>query len=154
MAKAKKTAKAEEDVYIPQTEQADKAKASKAAGGDTVTVALCDPQGITFLLDEGRRRVTLNGNAVNLRGKEQGILPVGGFGLTTLKRSDWEDVHSAYFGMVEAFIKKGLLIVSEKKDNVLAECDEKAEVRHGLEPIAVEGKDKATKTDAVDMSAI
>ncbi len=35
------------------------------------------------------RKVVLNGNAVDLRGREKGVLPVGAFGLTTIAASGW-----------------------------------------------------------------
>ena len=53
----------------PETVQATKA--------DTVMVALNRTTGIMFPMPDGRK-VLIEGNAAGLRGKEKGVLPVGG----------------------------------------------------------------------------
>lgn len=141
------------DVYIPETAAAKaEKKAGATAGSNTVVVALCHPHGIQFILDGGKRRIKLNGNAANLAGQPKGILPIGGFGLTEIPASDWEAIKATY-GKMEIF-KNGLCFAHEKRSDTLAEADEKAELRHGREPIAVEGEDKDSKSDPVDMTAL
>jgi len=136
---AKKSKKAAE--AAKQEEQKVKAE-RKAAVADTVTVALCHPQGICFLLNDGKKRVTINGNAVDLRHKEMGILPQGGFGLTEIPAADWEAIKKTY-GSMEIF-KNGLIFAHERASDTDAEAAEKKELRHGREPVKVEGGDKET----------
>ena len=139
----KKQQEAVAEVYIPQTEEAKVQKKAGAATGNTVVVALCHPHGIQFILDGGKRRVKLNGNAANLAGQPKGILPIGGFGMTEISRADWEAIKATY-GKMEIF-KNGLCFAHEKRADVQAEADEKAELRHGREPIV---------TDPVDATAL
>lgn len=148
-----KKQKAEQAVYIPQTESAEKQKVTQTAGSNgNVVVALCHPTGIQFLLDGGKRRVKLNGNAANLVGHPKGILPVGGFGLTEIPRSDWEAI-KAHYGRMEIF-KNGLCFAHDSRASVTAEADEKAELRHGREPVAVDGVEKTAVTDPADAAAL
>jgi len=152
MARRKKNEVAQADVYIPETAVAkDEKKAGATTGGTTVVVALCHPHGIQFILDGGKRRVKLNGNAANLAGQPKGILPLGGFGLTEIPEADWEAIKATY-GKMEIF-KNGLCFAHEKRSDTLAEADEKAELRHGREPIVVEGDEKNSKSEPVDMTA-
>ena len=153
MARKKKIETQAADVYIPETAAAkSEKKAGATAGSNTVVVALCHPHGIQFILDGGKRRIKLNGNAANLAGQPKGILPIGGFGLTEISKADWEAIKATY-GKMEIF-KNGLCFAHEKKSDTLAEADEKAELRHGREPINVEGEDKDSKSEPVDMTAL
>ena len=150
--KQKAQAQAQADVYIPETAAAkDEKKAGAATGGNTVVVALCHPHGIQFILDGGKRRVRLNGNAANLAGQPKGILPLGGFGLTEIPVADWEAIKATY-GRMEIF-KNGLCFAHGKRADTLAEADEKAGLRHGREPVSVEGEGKDCKSEPVDMAA-
>ena len=154
MARRKKNAEAQApvEVYVPATEKAkDEKKSGATTGSNTVVVALCHPHGIQFILDGGKRRVKLNGNAANLAGQPKGILPLGGFGLTEIPESDWEAIKATY-GKMEIF-KNGLCFAHGSRADTLAEADEKAALRHGREPIVVEGDDKDSKSDPVDMTA-
>ena len=144
---AKKTNE-NENVYIPDAGSA-APKGGAASGGDTVTVALCYPQGIQFLLDGGKRRVHLNGNAANLAGLPKGVLPRGGFGLTVIPRADWEAIKAAYGARLPIF-KNGLCFAHDSRADTIAEADEKAELRHGREPVAID----AAKTEPVDAAAV
>ena len=134
------------EVYIPSTGEPSQKCEGSCFCGDTVFVALCHPTGIQFLFDNGKRRVKLNGNAANLIGEPKGVLPQGGFGLTEIARSDWEEILKTY-GNMEIF-KNGLCFAHEKKADVRAEADEKAELRHGREPIRIED----VKTEPVNSS--
>lgn len=81
----------------PITVQAGQAK-SKA----TVTVALNRATGIQFLMPDGRR-VVINGNAVDLRGREKGVLPVGAFGLV----SDGQPTFRLYAARIVSRLARG-----------------------------------------------
>ena len=144
MARKKKADAAEQKQEAKKVER-------KAAVADTVTVALCHPQGICFILDNGRRRVTINGNAYDLKGKDMGILPQGGFGLTEIPAADWDEIKRTY-GSMEIF-KNGLIFAHEKKASVKSEAAEKAELRHGREPVNVEGGD-TPNTEPATMTAL
>lgn len=141
---AKKTT--EDLVYIPETEAAEQAASAVLGGGDTVVVALCHPHGLTFSLKDGRR-VKLNGNAANLIGAEKGVLPQGGFGLTVIRRDDWDAIRTQY-PKYELF-QNGLCFAHEKKNDTIAEAKEKAKVRHGREPVDT----SKTQTDPFDGKA-
>lgn len=96
-----------------------------------VTVALNRATGIRFPLPDGRT-VLINGNAAHLRGREKGVLPVGGFGLTTIAADDWAYIKKTY-GRMEIF-ENGLIFAAERKADAADEAAEKANLRHGLEP--------------------
>ena len=99
---------------------------------NSIVVALNYPMGITFDLSK-ERRVKLNGNAENLRGKDKGQIPTGAFGLTVVDRADWEEIKAKY-GTMRLF-RSGLIFVSDSKSNAEAEAEEKKETRHGLEAV-------------------
>jgi len=147
MARKKKT----DAVYIPSQPSSEK-KVAQGNGGETVTVALCHPHGIRFMLDGGKRSVVINGNAANLVGMPMGKLPRGGFGLTTIQAADWEQIKTLYSGL-EVF-KNGLIFAHGKGQDVRAEADEKAELRHGLEPVEVEGAGRNTRSEPMEGAAI
>lgn len=100
---------------------------------DTVVVALNRASGIAFSMPDGRR-VTVNGNAAHLRGKEKGVLPIGGYGLTTIDRSDWEYIRKTYGPSMKLFAS-GLIFAAERTADAVDMADERAELRHGLEPV-------------------
>lgn len=115
------------------TEAAQTAKQSAQANGKAmVTVALNRATGIQFAMPDGRK-VLINGNAAHLRGLEKGVLPVGGFGLTTIAAEDWEYIKKTYGGM-EVF-ENGLLFAAERKADAVDMADERAALRHGMEPV-------------------
>lgn len=131
------------EVYVPNAE--DKKDHEKVQGSGKIVVALCHPHGISFDVDGGKRRVVIKGNAANLFGQPKGVLPEGGFGLTEVAESDWEQIKKNYSDM-EIF-KNGLIFASDKKSDVLAEADEKAELRHGREPVSVDGDDRQSQSE-------
>lgn len=108
-------------------------KAAPAGAVDTVVVALNRASGIVFPMPDGRR-VIINGNAAHLRGKEKGILPVGGYGLTTIARADWEFIEKTYGPSMKIF-ESGLIFAADRKANAVDMADERVELRHGLEPL-------------------
>lgn len=102
------------------------------SGGEIVAVACNMPSGVEFPLPDGRS-VVLNGNAVHLRGQEMGALPVGAYGITMVKKDDWEQIEKTYGNM--AIFKNGLVFAQKKKDDAEAQAAEQAETRHGFEPV-------------------
>ena len=108
------------------------AQAAKASGTGMVAVALNRATGIQFAMPDGRK-IVINGNAAHLRGKEKGVLPVGAFGLTMVPAVDWEYIKKTYGGM-EIF-QNGLIFAAERKADAADEAAEKAELRHGIEPV-------------------
>ena len=85
-----------------RTESAGNEKRARSASGDTVVVALNRASGLVFALTDGRR-VRVAGNALNLRGKEKGVLPVGAFGLTEISADDWLYIEKTYGPHIEIF---------------------------------------------------
>lgn len=124
---AKQPPAAEVEIISPET---DAKTAPKDESGGTVCVALNRPHGLKFDLGGGRS-VRLNGNAANLKGKPQGHLPAGAYGLTVVPARDWEEVMAKYGRM--AVFRKGLCFAHEKKADTVAEAREKAGLRHGRE---------------------
>lgn len=153
MARKKKDAAADATaaVYIPKAKGGEQSVG--AAQDNTVVVALCHPHGITFRLgDRGEHEVRLNGNAANLKGLSMGVLPLGGFGLTTVKAEEWEAIKRQVQDW--PLYKNGLLYAHEKTADVTAEADEKAELRHGREPVQVDGDERQTNTAPAEKGAL
>lgn len=121
--------------------QATKTENATQVSGAPVTVALNRAMGIQFTMPDGRT-VVIEGNAAKLRGLEKGILPVGAYGLTQIAAADWEYIKKTY-GQMDV-IKNGLMFAAERKADAVDMADERAELRHGLEPVDV-AADTATK---------
>lgn len=99
-----------------------------------VVVCLKHPQGIKFKLNNNRS-VVINGNAVHLKGKNTGVLPDGGFGMTTILREDWEAIKKAYGTM--SIFKNGLIFASADTASANAQAKEYDEVKSGFEPVDI-----------------
>ena len=110
----------------PQTVQ------PSAGTGRTVVVALCRAQGLDFPMPDGRI-VSVTGSNASLRGQMTGVLPIGEFGLTEIAESDWLYIEKTW-GEWKLF-KSGLIFAQTKAEDARAEAKEKAELRHGFEPI-------------------
>lgn len=111
-------------------------KAPKAGKGDMVCVMLNRPQGIKFLINNGKTVVEINGNGVNLKGKSKGILPIGGYGMTMVPRDQWEEVKRMYGRM--AYFKNKLILEAEDKASGNDMADDHTELRNGFEPVDVQ----------------
>lgn len=122
--------------------------APNATQGDTVVVALNRATGIIFSLPGGRR-VTIHGNAEHLRGREEITIPVGAYGLTTITREDWEAIKATYAKSMPIF-KNGLIFAAERKADAVDMADERAELRHGLEPVDPDGVQGVEQSDGKD----
>ena len=139
MARRKETSGAEKSVQTG---------AEQSRRGNTVIVALNRPSGIVFGMPEGRR-VRVAGSAAHLRGREKGILPVGAVGLTEISADDWSYIEKTYGPHMELF-RNGLIFAQARKADALDAADERAELRHGLEPVDVESGRKDAKTTPFD----
>jgi len=106
-------------------------QAPRAAGG-TVAVALNYPTDLLFEMPGGRE-VCISGNASHLRGQEMGVLPVGAYGITVVNADDWEYIKRRYGG--SAIFRNGLIFARGKKADASAKARERAELRHGYEPV-------------------
>lgn len=98
-----------------------------------VMVCLNRPTGIKFTLPNGKT-VRINGNAVDLKGKDMGVLPVGSYGMTMISKEDWEAIQKKYASSMPIFAQ-GLIFASADTASALDEAKDKAELRGGLEPI-------------------
>jgi len=132
-ATVKKSVKATVDKTVASS-FADVKAATKTATAvsDSVVIGLNCAYGIEFDIS-GNRTVRINGNAEGLRGKDKGHIPVGGFGLTVVKRADWEEIKKRYHHM--RVFRSGLLSESTSKTEAEEEAEERKDTRHGLEPI-------------------
>lgn len=101
---------------------------------ETVLVCLKHPQGIKFNLPD-KRSVVVKGNAEDLRGKVTGILPGGGFGMTSVYKDDWEYIKKTYGGM--NIFKTGLIFASADASSARDQAKDHNEVQSGLEPVSV-----------------
>lgn len=121
----------------PKKETKKAAKEAKAAvKSDTVTICLNYPHNVKFNVPAGysgqKKTYEFNGNAVDLRGKAKGILPVGRFGYTFgVPREVWEYISKTYKNM--PLIKNGLLFAAET--DAARESNERESLRNGYEPI-------------------
>ena len=131
MAKKKTQTPAEAPVQEAPVQEAPASRpAPVRKGGGTVAVALNHPLGMTFDLP-GRRRVTLNGSASHLRGREKGVLPEGAYGITVISEADWEYIKKHY-GSMHVF-RSGRCFARSAQSDVKAMADERKELRHGFE---------------------
>lgn len=99
---------------------------------DTVCVALNRPLGLSFRLPDGRK-VALNGNGAPLAGKEKGVLPVGTYGLTLIKRDVWDYILKTY-GEMKVF-KNGLCFATNSRAESEQEAASRNDLRNGFEPV-------------------
>ncbi len=130
--KAKKTAKTTVDNTVVDSIPVKAASKTATAVSDSVVIALNSAHGIEFDIS-GNRKVRINGNAEGLRGKDKGHIPVGAFGLTVVKRADWEEVKKRYHKM--RVFRSGLLVEATSKTEAEEEAEERKDTRNGLEPI-------------------
>lgn len=99
-----------------------------------VIVCLKHPHGIKFKLDNNRS-VVINGNAAHLKGKTTGVLPEGGFGMTTISKEDWEAIKNTYSTM--SIFKSGLIFASADTASAQAQAKEHDELKSGFEPVDI-----------------
>lgn len=129
---AKKTAKTTVEKTVINSSPVKAATKTATAVSDSVVIALNCAHGIEFDIS-GNRTVRINGNSEGLRGKDKGHIPVGGFGLTVVKRADWEEIKKRYHHM--RVFRSGLLVEANSKAEAEEEAEERKDTRHGLEPI-------------------
>lgn len=97
----------------------------KAAGNDMVTVACGIPMGLKLNLSDGD--VILAGvpmSHIVSAIKGVGYLPAGKFGLTALKRSQWEEILAKY-GRYD-FIVNGTVYATESHEEAVEKAVEKS----------------------------
>lgn len=99
-----------------------------------VIVCLKHPHGIKFKLGNNRH-VTIQGNATHLKDKTTGVLPEGGFGMTTILKEDWETIKNTYSTM--SIFKSGLIFASADTASAQAQAKEYDELKSGFEPVDI-----------------
>lgn len=99
-----------------------------------VIVCLKHPHGIKFKLGNNRH-VTIQGNATHLKDKTTGVLPEGGFGMTTILKEDWEAIKNTYSTM--SIFKSGLIFASADTASAQAQAKEHDELKSGFEPVDI-----------------
>lgn len=145
--KGRVVAPAPKDTLATASSTADEdALSPEGRGNDTVIVCLNRAQGIRFSLKSGQT-VEVAGNAVHLRGREMGVLPVGGaFGMTAIPRKAWEEIQ-ATFGDTALF-KSGRIFAQDSRASAMAQARDHSETRHGLEPVACRHTQEGSAAEA------
>ena len=98
-----------------------------------VMVCLNRPTGIKFALPGGKI-VRINGNAVDLKGRDMGVLPIGAYGMTMVREEDWEAIKATYAASMPIFAR-GLIFAQSDMASAVDEAKDKSGLRNGLEPI-------------------
>ena len=117
-----------------------KKKATHATGtvvedskDNLVTVGFNSSRGMIFSV--GEKSILINGSAAYLVGQEKGVLPVGRYGYTRIRRDEWEAIVQTYGSM--AIFKNGLIFAEVSRHRAEDRAAEQAETRHGLEPVDI-----------------
>ena len=106
-------------------EEKDAVIKEKAAGNDMVTVACGIPMGLRLNLSDGDlvlAGVPMSHIVSAIKGV--GYLPAGKFGLTPVKKSQWEEILAKY-GRYD-FIVNGTVFAAESRDEVTEKAVEKS----------------------------
>lgn len=118
---------------------------------ESVLVSLKHPQGIVFTMPDNRR-VLVNGNAAHLRGLKKGILPSGGFGLTTVSRDDWDYIKKTYGSM--SIFKNGLIFAGNDYASATDMQKDYDEIKSGMEPVSVGNESPVEELRKVDKASV
>ena len=111
---------------------ADVKNAARSTGRGTVFVFANLPHGQTFGLPG--RQVTVAGWPVSaLRGPGGEALPGGRYGVTEIDAGDWAEIRRIYGAM--RIFQSGLVFAAPSREAGQAMAAERAELRHGLEPV-------------------
>ena len=108
-----------------KNEEKAKAVKEKAAGSDMVTVACGIPMGLKLNLSDGElilAGVPMSHIVSSIKGI--GYLPAGKFGLTAIKKSQWEEILAKY-GKCD-FIENGIVFASDAQEEVVEVAKEKS----------------------------
>lgn len=104
--------------------------------GETVVVCSNYPRDLKFMVPDSRGKyqpIVIKGNAVNLVGRDKGIIPIGAYGITTgVPKDAWDWVMKNRPD--DEFLKRGLVFASTPA-NARKEAEERSNLRHGYEPI-------------------
>ena len=119
-------------VSHPDAAEAPGAPVPQASSSDYVWVALNSPRGI-FVDLPGGGRILIKGNADHLVNQERGVLLIGAYGYTRIRREDWEQVLRQYGN--SPLFKKGLIFALPSEYEAREEAKKREGVRHGYEPI-------------------
>lgn len=107
--------------------------ATSAHTGDTVTVLFLNRYGQRFRLPNGRE-VLLEGNAVDLRGKAQGVLPYGGYSVNVVDKADWEEVKRLYGKAYKGWFDGGKIVESGSEREGIDTAASNADDDPGMNP--------------------
>lgn len=101
---------------------------------DTVTVLFRSRFSQTFRLRSGKE-VTINGNAVYLANARGGALPAGGYGVTTVDKSLWDQVMKEYGQAYRPWLQSGRLKVVDREETAVNYALDNAGDKTGDDPI-------------------
>lgn len=109
--------------------------ANAAKTDETVTVLFRSRQSLKFRLG-GNRSLEIAGNAVYLANAQGGALPVGGYGVTVVDKSTWDEAMRLYGKAFAPWFRSGRLKVEQSENAGVATAFERAEEKTGDDPIA------------------
>lgn len=125
------------EIAVPSTSNLNPNTTVQSATSGTIFVAMNYPQSLKFSVPDRSglpRDIVLNGNAVELRGKEMGILPVGAYGITEIDTDAWSHIKTHYAGL--PLIKNGLIFAMERNESFVKDAAaERNGERNGFEPV-------------------
>lgn len=98
-----------------------------------VMVCLKRPTGIKYALKNGNV-IEINGYGIELRGKDMGVLDPEAYGLTMIRKSEWEEIKGVY-GKNNRLFEKKIIFSKDDLSSAVDEAKDNAEIRGGLEPI-------------------
>jgi hypothetical protein len=125
--------KAKASLKTIQTNGATVDIATSAQSSDKVTILFASRRSQKFALPNGHI-VFLASNAVHLAGQKDGVLPMGGYSVNFVEKSDWEEVKKIYGKAYKPWFDCGKIVersamsensaVSLAADNAGDDCDD------------------------------
>lgn len=119
---------------------------TKTSLNNTVFVFANLPHGQSFALPDGREIILAGYPISQLVGPDGNVLPGGQYGVTEVRAGDWKEIKKLYGSMV--VMRSGAIFDAPSREEGQVMAEERAEVRHGLEP--VDPETTATKPDKKD----
>ena len=137
---------------VSQKNVQDKTTEVEAVSTNKVIVCYNDPHAILFEVTDSsgkKQQVYINGNAMDLRGKDRVALPIGKYGQTVIDADVWEKIKTEYAEM--PCIRRGRLFAVADLASAETESENRKNIKSGKEPIDPE---KTAATTAPDVTNI
>lgn len=122
------------DLLIETDEKSEKQESFDTKSDDMVMIGCIWPSGILARCGKGNNKIKINGSNVSHDNANPKPLPKGAFGLTLLKRSDWEAILK-YDAVIRQLHDRGMIYDSKNRNEAVAQAKDKKDFRHGLESV-------------------